>query len=105
MSSLAGVEAAGSTKLEQIGSAYYFDAAGGAAGTCPTLKNAGVNFYAGQLGGWMPIRVEKTSPTRRSSDLVTGSDQYAIWNTDNNGVYVSSAVSSVSGSNPALEAQ
>jgi hypothetical protein len=99
------IEASGSTKLERIGTAFYLDAVGSSAGTGPTLKYAGVDFYTGQIGGWTPIGVEKTAGGYVVAWKVAGSDQYTIWNADNSGNYVSSVVGVVSGSNAAFEAQ
>jgi serralysin len=92
------IEGAGSTKLDQIGSGFYLDSVNSAAGTGPSLKWAGADFYVGELGGWTPIGVEKTTTGYAVAWKVAGADQYTIWDADMNGNYVSSLVGVVSGS-------
>ncbi|WP_431014817.1 M10 family metallopeptidase C-terminal domain-containing protein [Bradyrhizobium pachyrhizi] len=97
------VEAAGSTKLDQIGSYYFLDAVSG--GTGPSVKYAGTPFDAStQVGAWTPIGAEQTANGYQIAWKVIGSDQYLVWNADSNGNYVSSATAVVSGSSTILEA-
>jgi 20S proteasome alpha/beta subunit len=96
------VEALGSTKLVEVGTFYYLNPVAG--GTGPTLKYGGSDYYAGEIGNWTPIGVEKTATGYEVAWKVAGADQYTVWNADNNGNYVSSLVGVVSGSNPAFEA-
>ena len=99
------IEAFGSTKLDSIDSNFYLDAVGSGAGTGPSLKVSGLDFYTGALGGWTPIGAEQTTD---GGYLVAwklgGSDQYAVWNADNAGNCVSSLIGVVSGSDLAFEA-
>ena len=97
------IEAAGSTKLDQIGSNYFLDAVSG--GTGPSVKYAGAPFDAStQVGAWTPIGAEQTANGYQIAWKVIGSDQYLVWNADSNGNYVSSATAVVSGSSAILEA-
>ncbi|WP_247278808.1 MULTISPECIES: M10 family metallopeptidase C-terminal domain-containing protein [unclassified Bradyrhizobium] len=97
------IEAAGSTKLDQIGSYYFLDPVSG--GTGPSVKYAGTPFAAStQVGAWTPIGAEQTANGYQIAWKVIGSDQYSVWNADSNGNYVSSATAVVSGSSAILEA-
>ncbi|MBR0774523.1 M10 family metallopeptidase C-terminal domain-containing protein, partial [Bradyrhizobium diazoefficiens] len=96
------IEAAGSTKLDLIGSNYFLDPVSG--GTGPSVKSAGTPFAAStQVGAWTPIGAEQSGSGYLVAWKVIGSDQYSIWNADNNGNFVSSATAVVSGSSAALE--
>ena len=44
---------------------------------------------AGQFGGWAPIGAEKTATGYEVAWKMAGADQYTVWNTDNNGNYIS----------------
>src|SRR5262245_63777566 len=73
------------TSLTQVGTNYYlYDSSGDG-----PLKYSGANFVAGQAGDWTPISAEKTASGYQVAWKVTGTDQYGIWVTDNNGNYVS----------------
>src|SRR5207244_2588333 len=69
----------------------------------PSLKYSGVDYMAGQLGGWTPIAAEATANGYQVAWKLSGADQYTIWYTDSNGNYVSSAIGGVSGSSTAFE--
>jgi hypothetical protein len=94
------IEAFGSTSLVQVGSNYFLDPNGG--GTGPQLSYGGAPVVAGQFGQWVPIGAEQTASGYEVAWKVTGADQYTVWNTDNNGNYLSSDFNVVSGSNAAL---
>ncbi|WP_322868130.1 M10 family metallopeptidase C-terminal domain-containing protein [Bradyrhizobium ottawaense] len=97
------VEAAGSTKLDQIGSYYFLDPVSG--GTGPSIKLAGTPFAAStQVGAWTPIGTEQTANGYQIAWKVIGADQYAVWNADSNGNYVSSALAVVAGGSEIVEA-
>ena len=94
------IEAFGSTTLTQIGSNFYLD---NSSGIGPSLKYQGADFVAGQFGQWTPIAAEQTASGYEVALKVTGADQYAVWNTDSNGNFVSIALNTVSGTSAALE--
>ena len=81
------IEAFGSTKLDLAGAAYSLDPVAG--GTGPTLKAQGVAFVPGHIPGFNPIGAEKTATGYEVAWKVTGANQFAIWNTDGNGNYLS----------------
>jgi hypothetical protein len=56
---------------------------------------------AGQTGAWTPIGAEKTASGYEVAWQVPGTDQYAVWNTDSSGHYLSDT-GVVSGSSSAL---
>ncbi len=93
------IESAGVTSLSEIANHFYLYNSTGAG---PSLKYAGTDFLAGQLGTWAPIGAEKTTTGYEVAWKVTGADQYTVWNTDSNGNYVSN-IPVVSGTSAALE--
>jgi serralysin len=94
------IETNGSTKLTQVGNLFYLYNGGG---TGPSLKLGGVEFYAGQNGGWLPISAEAISGGYEVAFKLSGSDQYSVWRTDTNGNYAGQITGGVSGSNYVLE--
>ena len=44
---------------------------------------------AGQFGAWTPIGAEQTASGYEVAWKIAGADQYAVWNTDSNGNYIS----------------
>ncbi|WP_456671777.1 hypothetical protein [Bradyrhizobium sp. USDA 3256] len=96
------VEAAGSTKLDQIGSYYSLDAVSG--GTGPSVKHAGTPFAAStQVGAWTPTGAEQTANGYEIAWKVSGADRHTVWNTDSSGNAISDTIGVVSGSSAALE--
>ncbi len=93
------MSSSGSTSLTEISNHFYLYNSTGAG---PSLKYAGTDFLAGQLGTWAPIGAEKTTTGYEVAWKVTGADQYTVWNTDSNGNYVSN-IPVVSGTSAALE--
>ncbi|UWU66971.1 M10 family metallopeptidase C-terminal domain-containing protein [Bradyrhizobium sp. NC92] len=93
------IESAGSTTLSQVGSNYYLYTGG----IGLSLKSGGVAITVGQCGSYAPIGAEQTGA---GYDVVwkNGSaDQYVVWSTDSNGIYVSSLTSVVSGTSATLQ--
>jgi len=84
---LNNVEVSGATRLDVYGNNYFLDTVSGGAG--PSLKYQGAAVVVGQFGSWTPIGAEQTANGYEVALKVNGSDQYLIWNTDNNGNYVS----------------
>ena len=71
----------------------------------PSLKIFGTDHLAGMTGiagAWTPIAAEKTAAGYEIAWKGTGADRYTVWNTDNNGNYISN-IGVVSGSSMALE--
>ena len=95
------IEAFGSTSLVEVGTNFYLESI--SSGTGPELKYAGANFVAGQAGGWTPIGAEQTASGYEVAWKMAGADQYAVWNTDSNGNYISNIIGAVSGSSSAFE--
>jgi hypothetical protein len=95
------IEALGSTKLDQVGSNFFFDPVSG--GTGPELKYAGVAMTAGQWGSWTPIGVEATAGGYEVAWKYTGANLYTVWNTDSSGNITTDTIGSVSGSSTTLE--
>ena len=58
---------------------------------------------AGQFGAWAPIGAEQTASGYEVAWKDAGADQYTVWNTDNNGNYVSNMAGVVSGASYALQ--
>jgi serralysin len=95
------IESFGSTSLVQVGNNYDLDSVGGASG--PSLKYGGAAVVAGQFAPFAPIGVEQTAGGYEIAWKIPGADQYTVWNTDNNGNYISNAIGVVSGSSNALQ--
>src|SRR5262249_46889352 len=98
MSSDVTIETFGATSLVESGSNYFLYPNGGSA---IELSYGGAPVVAGQFdqfgGHWVPIGAEKTASGYEVAWKVTGADKYTVWNTDNNGNYVSSAFNVASG--------
>ena len=69
----------------------------------PSVKFAGAEVVAGNFFGWTPIGAEQTASGYQIAWKLTGVDQYAVWNADSNGNYVSDAIDHVSGASTALQ--
>jgi Ca2+-binding RTX toxin-like protein len=92
----------GSTSLNQVGDKFYLY---NSTGTGPTIKYAGVDFVAGQFGGWTPIGAVQTGNGYDVAWKVDGADEYTVWSTDANGNYVASIAGyAVPGTDHALQA-
>ncbi len=93
----------GSTSLTQVGSNFFFYAAGGSSG--PEFEFGGSPVVAGEYGPWAPIGAVKTASgydiAWEGSGAYTG--EYIIWTTDNNGNFVSSVANAVAGNSTVLE--
>ena len=93
------IEGAGSTKLDLVGSNYFFDPVGG--GTGPALKYAGTNVAVGQFSPYAPVGVEQITGGYEVALKNAGAGQFSIWNTDSGGNFVSFNV--YAGTSTALE--
>src|SRR6202035_4719131 len=94
------IEAFGSTKLVQIGNNYFLES--NSTGIGPELQYLGAPVVAGEFAGATPIGAEATA-TGYEIAWNVGGGQYAVWNTDSNGSYLSHALFATPGNSPALE--
>ena len=95
------IESFGSTSLVQVGADYYLD--GISSGTGPELQYQGAPVTAGQFGTETPIGAEQTSTGYDVAFKESGTGLYTVWTTDSSGNLMSSILTDVSGTNPALE--
>ncbi len=91
----------GATTLAQVANQYELETASGGAG--PFVSYGGSAVTVGELGGWTPVGAEKTASGYEVAWSVHGANEYAVWNTDANGNYTSSATGVLSGQSFALE--
>ena len=93
------IEAFGSTSLVQVGNNYFLNPVAG--GTGPELKSVGCRCRGGSV--WR-LRCRLARSRRQADTRLPGRrapDQYAVWNTDSSGNYVSYAM--LSGASSTLE--
>ena len=91
------------TSLVQIGSDFALRNGGGIG---PALQYQGSAVTVGEFGAWTPIGAVQQSSGGYLIAWQSGagaSAQYTVWDTDNNGNYLSSAMGAVSGSNFVFE--
>ena len=93
------IESFGSTYLTEVGNNFYLDSSSGVG---PSLKLSGANVVAGQFGGWGFIGAETTAGGYEVALKLAGAEQYAVWNTDSNGNYLSGG-SILAATDPTLE--
>jgi serralysin len=96
------IESFGSTSLVQVGSNFYFYPVGGSSG--PQFNYLGTPVTVGRFNVSY-IGAEKTASGYQVALRVPGTDQYTVWNTDNNGHFVSNGTGGVivSGSSSVLK--
>ena len=97
------IQTDGSTSLTQVGSNYFLYAVGSTSGPELYYSGAPVVAGAGQFSGWAPIGAVHTSSGYDVAWKMSGTDQYAVWTTDNNGIFTGST-GVVAGASIALEA-
>jgi hypothetical protein len=79
----------GTTTLAEVGNVFELNPAGG--GTGLLLKLNGSVVTAGQFpAGWTPVGVVQTAGGYEVAWSVPGKNEYAVWNTDSNGNFMSS---------------
>ena len=94
------IESSGTTTLLTDGTYYYFQVGDGPA---VELSYNGAPVTVGQFGAWTFLAAQQTA-TGFEVALKNGSaDQYAVWDTDASGNFVSGPISNVSGTNAALQ--
>jgi cytochrome c2/S-formylglutathione hydrolase FrmB len=94
------IESSGTTSLLTDGTYYYFQSAGG---PVVALSYNGAPVTVGQFGGWTPIAAQQTATGYEVALKLAGANQYAVWDTDSSGNYVSAPLSDVLGTSAALE--
>jgi serralysin len=88
------IESFGSTSLVQLSNNFYFYPVGGSSG--PQFKYGGSPVdAAGQYASVVFLGAEQTASGYAVALKVQGADQYTIWNTDNNGNFVSNGTGGV----------
>ncbi|KAF0187439.1 MAG: hypothetical protein FD165_2905, partial [Gammaproteobacteria bacterium] len=95
------IESFGSTSLARVGNDFYLNS--NSTGSGPQLTYGGSAVVAGQFGTCTLIGAEATATGYVVAWQVAGADQYAVWNTDSGGNYLSNATGGVSGSSTALQ--
>jgi Tryptophan-rich Synechocystis species C-terminal domain len=90
----------GPTSLAQVANEYFLYGAGGTSG--PSLKYAGAAVTVGEFNVAL-IGAIKTATGYDIAWQVPGSNEFSFWATDNNGNYLSTIASHVSGTNFAAE--
>src|SRR5580692_1956135 len=91
----------GSTSVVEVGNNFFLDSV--SSGSGPELKYAGAAAVAGQFGAMTPIAATQTATGYEVAGKVTGTNQFEVWTTDNNGNYVSDT-GVISGTSNVLEA-
>jgi hypothetical protein len=81
------IEAAGSTRLVQVGTNYRMYPVGGSSG--PALGSLGSAVTAGQFGAWTPIGAEQAGGGYQVVWKNGSADEYKVWTTDGSGMLVS----------------
>ena len=91
----------GTTTLAEVGNVFELNPAGG--GTGPLLKLNGSVVTAGEFpAGWTPVGAVQTAGGYEVAWSVPGKNEYAVWNTDSNGNFMSSETGVTPGDPPAL---
>jgi 20S proteasome alpha/beta subunit len=96
------IEAIGATSLTQVGNYYYLDLTASSTGHEVTY-NGSPNYASGAAGTWVAIGAEASGGGYLIAWKIVGSEQYAVWNADSHGNYVSNAVMPTSGTSAAME--
>ena len=94
------IEAVGATKLVQSGNNFVLDPMASLGG--PVLKYSGANVTVGQFGNYTPIAAEQTASGYEVAWKNGALDDYIVWNTDNNGNWLSN-IGALTGSSVALQ--
>jgi hypothetical protein len=87
------------TTLDQVGNNYGIVAGG----TDVVMQFNGAAVTAGEFGSFNPVAAVETSTGYELIWQESGGSEFAAWNLDNNGNYVSNAFGIVPGTNVALE--
>jgi hypothetical protein len=81
------IEAAGSTRLVELGSNFYLESA---AGYGPELQYGSSPVASGQFASWTALGAEQTTTGYEVVWKNAGTDQFVIWGTDSGGHQTSS---------------
>ncbi|MGO9685144.1 MAG: hypothetical protein ACLPTZ_21650, partial [Beijerinckiaceae bacterium] len=93
------IQTDGSTSLTQVWYNYFLDNSGG---SDPALQYHGSGVTAGEFGAWVPIGAVQTASGYDVAWEVPGANEYTIWTTNSNGVWLSNTPT-LSGTSYALE--
>ena len=93
------IQTDGSTSLTEVGNQYYLYNSSGAG---PELKYNGADVTAGEFGAWVPIGAMQTASGYDVAWEIPGANEYTIWTTNSNGVWLSNTLT-LSGTSYALE--
>ena len=86
-------------KLTKINSHYFVNTTT----SDPEVQYAGSPVVAGQFGAWTPIAAVQTASGYDIAWNLTGTNEYTVWTTDNNGNYTGNLIGAVSGNSYAFE--
>ena len=86
-------------KLTKINNNYFVNTTT----SDPEVQYAGSPVVAGQFGAWTPIATVQTASGFDIAWNLTGTNEYTVWTTDNNGNYTGNLIGSVSGNSYAFE--
>jgi large repetitive protein len=93
------IQTDGSTSLTQVWYNYFLD---NSSGVGPALQYAGSDVTAGEFGAWVPIGAVQTASGYDVAWEIPGANEYTIWTTNSNGVWLSNTPI-LSGTSFALE--
>ena len=94
------IEAAGMTRLVEIGNHFFLRDAGGAG---PYVKFQGGPVVDAQFGAWKALGTEQTASGYQVAWKNGGANEYLVWSLDSGGNYVGNATAVVAGSDMALQ--
>ena len=86
-------------KLTKVNNHYFVNTAT----SDPEVQYAGSAVVAGQFGSWTPIATVQTASGYDIAWNLTGTNEYTVWTTDNNGNYTGNLIGAVSGNSYAFE--
>ena len=70
------------------------------AGSGPSLKYNGMDYFTGEFGAWTPIGAEKTASGYEVAWKNGSADSYTVFNVDSQGNYLAHAIGFVWGATP-----
>ena len=86
-------------KLSKINNHYFVNTTA----SDPEVQYSSSPVVAGQFGAWTPIATVQTASGYDIAWNLTGTNEYTVWTTDNNGNYTGNLIGAVSGNSYAFE--